>query len=140
MKYLSLKFYKNATDGAKDGTLISSSDGTSPIIIDGMYPGAATVSKTIGNIAIRADDGEVWRFVNLTFKGTNLAKFKFAGDSVGTTLASKLFASSNPARNCLIKKVTDANIVFSVNAEASPSDSGSPDTSVDIVAWGWRIS
>lgn len=136
---MSLKFYQNATDGAKDGTLISSSDGTAPVIFDGMYPGASTVSKTI-SIAIRADAGEVWRFVNLTCKGTSLAKFKLDGTNLGSYGSAKLWVDVQPARSCFIRKVTDTNIVFSVTAEASPSDTGSPDTSVSLVAWGWRVS
>lgn len=127
---MGLKFYKNATAGTKDGVLLSSGDGTEPIIFDGMYPGVATVSKSFSNIAIRADDGEVWRCVYLTCKGTNAGKFYIS--------ASNTYISTS--YNALIRKVTDTNTLITVTAEASPTDAGSPDTSVDLVAWGVRIS
>jgi hypothetical protein len=131
----------NATDGLQDGTLISSSDGTAPVVFDGMYPGAATVSKTVGNLAIRADAGEVWRFVNLTFKGTSINRFIFTGANVGNSLSYKLATTNTTnAVDALLKKVTDVNIGFSVTADAAPADSGSPDTSVQMVSWGWRVS
>lgn len=129
---MALRFYRNATAGARDGVLVSSGDETAPIIFDGMYPGVATVSKTLSNIAIRADSGEVWRFVYLTCRGTNAVKFKIDSVNGSTIIGTN--------RSALIKKVDDTNTLLSINTEASPSDTGSPDTTVDLVAWGVRIS
>lgn len=131
---MGLKFYINGTVGAKDGTLVSSGNMMSPIVFDGMYPGASgsQVSKTI---FIRADDGETWRDVNMQFKGSTSARFEYSSPSSGFVTG---YDSGNPQVILFLPKVTSNNISFVVTAKSLSSESTSPDTSVSLVAWGWQ--
>jgi len=133
---MGLHFYLNGTEGQKDGILISSGDLTNPIVFDGMYPGSATVKKTV-NVAIRADAGEVWRFVNIVLKGTHAHRFTFANYADWYMSSTKAIALGTGG-GLLILKVTDTNKVFQLTAAAAPTDTGSPDTTVKLVSWGWQ--
>jgi len=132
---MGLHFYLNGTEGQKDGILISSGDLTNPIVFDGMYPGSATVKKTV-NVAIRADAGEVWRFINIVLKGTHAHRFTFGGYQ--RAMGNSAPIALGEGGGLLILKVTDTNKVFQLTAAAAPTDTGSPDTTVKLVSWGWQ--
>lgn len=133
MRLLALHFYLNGSTGNRDGTLLSSGDWSNPLVFDGLYPGAASVFKTL-TIHIRADMGETWRAVNLQFKGTNNARFKFTGGV--SYFQTTGFYDPGYGATAFFLKIQDINFAVPIKVEATPKDTNSPDTSVQLVAWG----
>ena len=130
---MGLHFYHGGTEGAADGTLISSGDLSAPAIFDGMYPGTSSVSVT-RKICIRADNGETWRDVNVQLKGNVNQRMRISVISKGC----QGWVPSNPPGlfSLFLPQVSSVNIAFNVVASAVSTENNSPDTSVSLIAFG----
>jgi hypothetical protein len=58
-----LHFYSGGTEGARDGTLISNGDLTSPAVFDGMYPASGSPVTVTRDVYLRADTGETYKML-----------------------------------------------------------------------------
>lgn len=133
---MGLHFYFGGSEGATDGTLISSGDLSAPAIFDGMYPGGSPVTVT-RKICIRADSGEIWRDVNVQLKGNTNQRMRIQVISKGC----QGWVSSTPPGlfSLFLPQVSSVNISFTVQASAVSTESNSPDTSVSLIAFGRMV-
>ena len=130
---MALRLYMNGTEGMRDGTPISSGDGTAPLLLDGLYPGTSEVTLT-KNICIRGDLGEEWRDVNI---GIHRSPALASTDErrVFTTNGG---ANDGPTNHFFYFFVGDTNRMLEIKARATPADTGAPDTAAKIFVHGWR--
>ena len=123
---MALHFYGGAvTIGGTNGTLLSSGDGSAPLVFDGMFPGASDVTKKL-TIAVRADPGEQWYHCVISLKGTYQNRFylsNYAYTSTNMSFGNSLYYPI----------VGDTNKLLDITAYAGPTDPTGPDTSVDLV-------
>ena len=133
---MGLHFYLGGSEGATDGTLISKGDLSAPVIFDGMYPGASSVTVT-RKICIRTDAGETWRDVNIQLKNNVNQRLRISVISKGC----QGWVSSNPPGlfSLFLPELTGVNIAFNVIATAVSTENNSPDTSVSLIAFGRLI-
>lgn len=139
----------NPTAGGIDGIAVSKDGtGTSRIIMDGMYPGAATAEKWL-RLAIRTDSGTARdTYVSLQGPAAAIAKWDIiAGPSLydaanNITLAQVQssingYYSSNVFRTKTLRmmNVSNTNKIFYVVTSVAPADNNSPDTSIKIIAY-----
>ena len=133
---MGLHFYLYGSEGATDGTLISSGDLANPAIFHGMYPGTSPVTVT-RKICIRADGGETWRDVNIQLKGNAKQRMKITIVSKGCQGA----VNNTPPGlfSLFLPQVSAANIAFNVVATAFSAENNSPDTSISLIAFGRQV-
>lgn len=139
---MAIRFYIGGTEGMKNGTLISNGDGTAPIMFDGIYPGAAevTISRTI---SIRADEDEEWLYINIGIDSTVKVNATAADNRIFFGNVSldpgNVWGTTGPGQSIFVPYVGDLNRNFVVYARAKPTEVGSPDTSIRLVANGRRL-
>lgn len=137
--FMAIRFYVNGNAGQRDGSLISNGDGSAPLMFDGMYPGSAaiTIARTV---LIRADLGEEWRDVDVYLKSPSQLTYASNDLANGSGTLRIAFMVVGPLLPKLFfPKIADINIPLTIYAVAKPSDTGSPDISVDIALVGTRV-
>lgn len=143
---MAIRVYQGAvTDGGMDGVAVSehgSSNGEMfPIVIDGLYPTAATVSKEI-SFAIRADAGEEYWGVCVSFwdNDYNKEKIKMLSDLYPIRV---LTGSLNGSDNYIafLPVVQNKNIILRATVTADQTELGTSDTKTNImITWAKKVT
>ena len=142
---MAIRVYQGTiTEGGTDGVAVSehgSANGEmAPIVIEGLYPTGATVSKPF-TFAVRCDEGEEYWGVCVTFWDYDYNKLRCcvtANNSKYTSLDSGS-ANSVTAKTAFIPRLTDKNVVINASAYAMTDEIGTTDTKTNIyITWAER--
>lgn len=131
---MAIRFYMNGTEGAKDGTEISSGDLSNPLVVDGLYPGAGiTVSKSVA-VMIRADPGETWKgvVVAVTCKTNEINRFLINAENHICFKGNGRYYCKFP----FLPELKDVNKQLTLTVMANGDESNSPDTTTKLQVIG----
>ena len=152
---MALRFYINGSRGGTDGTELSGGNGSSPIMFDGMYPGTSTIG-IYRTISIRPDSGEDWRDVMILIKHnqSDPANIRMCfktdyGNGYYTTLGGVNCTGiafeyipdlQLQIMGIYVPRLKANNSNFTIYCFAKTTDTGSPDISAEIVAFGRKLT
>ena len=111
-----------------------------PIVIEGLYPTGATVSKPF-TFAVRCDEGEEYWGVCVTFWDNDYNKLRCCVTENYSKYVSldSGYDSQVTAKTAFIPMITDKNVVINASAYAMTDEIGTTDTKTNIyITWAER--